>query len=646
MLTLTHRKGINKTTTMRKLRCNKYFLSALLVLAIAAGCTSPKKLGKNFEKMEFKSEPEVLEVHGDSIAVSIKGKIPPKTFHKKAVIKFQPILRHGENETQLKTMYLQGEKVKDKKGKTIKYAKGGTFTYTDKIAYTPEMKKSKLSLDYQIKIASKYEELDQCINGRRDSATRGTIITALSVKPTDDILMFRSGVEDESDEAVAGRLGKRVTFYYVINEGKLRDTAKKGPAARMLRDLVMKSDNITMAPAAKGKKGKTAPANDTATASTKPKAGNKITGVVFRSYASPDGELSFNTLLTKQRANSSYDYVRQNLKKMGLKGVYDSSFVKQPDMGEDWNGLKKMIAKSDLSDKNEIMTIINSDMALPEKEAALRKLTSWDKLKTDYLPKLRRTEVYLQGLASGPRSIEEIREASKDNFDDVTQEEMNILASGTEDWAEVERIYQAYTEKYPNDWKGKNNYAAAMLKNGSQSINNADAAMNSNPKIDQAATLLEELSKSQAGNDTINNNLAVARRFQRKYNDAKGMYASAQSNGLKENNNLGIINIKLGDYQGAVSNFEPTRCDYNVALAYALKGEYDEALKRIECIQDKKAEDFYLRAIIGARKNDKTLMTTALTRAVQMDATLRDRAKDDLEFRNFWETAEFQNALR
>lgn len=637
MLTLTHRKGINKTTTMRKLRFNKYFLSALLVLAIAAGCTSPKKLGKNFEKMEFKSEPEVLEVHGDSIAVSIKGKIPAKTFHKKAVIKFQPILRHGENETQLKTMYLQGEKVKDKKGKTIKYAKGGTFTYTDKIAYTPEMKKSKLSLDYQIKIASKYEELDQCINGRRDSATRGTIITSLTVKPTDDILMFRSGVDDESDEAIAGRLGKRVTFYYVINEGKLRDTAKKGPAARMMRDLVMKSDNLAKAP-----KGKAV----ADTAGAKSKAGNKITGVVFRSYASPDGELSFNTLLTKQRANSSYDYVRRELKRMGLKGIYDTSFVKQPDMGEDWNGLKKLIAKSDLSDKNEINTIINSDMALPEKEAALRKLTSWDALKNDYLPKLRRTEVYFQGLASGPRTIEEIREATKDNFDDVTQEEMNILASGTEDWAEVERIYQAYVEKYPNDWKGKNNYAAAMLKNGSQSINNADAALNSNPKIDQAATLLEELSKSQAGNDTISNNLAVARRFQRKYNDAKGMYASAQGNGLKENNNLGIINIKMGDYNAATSSFEPTRCDYNVALAYTLKGEYDEALKRIECIQDKKAEDFYLRAIIGARKNDKTLMTTALTRAVQMDTTIRDRAKDDLEFRNFWETAEFQNALR
>src|SRR5690606_24843925 len=116
----------------------KYLLSSILALALAAGCTSPKKLGKNFEKMELKSEPEALEVHGDSVAINVKGKIPPKTFHKKAVIKFQPILRHGDSETQLKTMYLQGEKVKDKKGKTMKYDKGGTFTYSDKVAYTPE----------------------------------------------------------------------------------------------------------------------------------------------------------------------------------------------------------------------------------------------------------------------------------------------------------------------------------------------------------------------------------------------------------------------------------------------------------------------------------------------------------------------------
>ena len=57
-------------------------------------------------------------------------------------------------------------------------------------------------------------------------------------------------------------------------------------------------------------------------------------------------------------------------------------------------------------------------------------------------------------------------------------------------------------------------------------------------------------------------------------------------------------------------------------------------------------DDYYLKAIAGARKSDKTLMSTALTRAVQMDGTIRDRAKADLEFRKMWKSPEFNAAIK
>jgi tetratricopeptide (TPR) repeat protein len=185
--------------------------------------------------------------------------------------------------------------------------------------------------------------------------------------------------------------------------------------------------------------------------------------------------------------------------------------------------------------------------------------------------------------------------------------------------------------KYPNEWGGANNYAAMLIRQG---------------KYKDADSLLEILNAKYRDNDTIANNLGVAKRFLRKYDAAKDLYGISKRGGLKEDNNMGILYIKYGDYDNAVTSFEPNRCDYNVALAYTLKGDYETALQKIDCIEDKNADVYYLRAIVGARKGDKDLMTTSLTRAVTMDSTLHDMAKTDLEFRKYVNTQEFKNAIR
>ena len=39
-------------------------------------------------------------------------------------------------------------------------------------------------------------------------------------------------------------------------------------------------------------------------------------------------------------------------------------------------------------------------------------------------------------------------------------------------------------------------------------------------------------------------------------------------------------------------------------------------------------------------------MSTAITRAIQMDPSMRDKAKNDLEFMKFWKSPEFMNAVK
>ncbi len=576
-----------------RLNLSKLALFGLFAGVIMTSCNSPKKMSAALEKVKFKAEPEVLEVKGDSITVKITGKFPPRTFAKNASVKFQPILRYGTQEKPLPPKYLVGEKVTGVAGATkISYKQGGGFSYYQRVEYTPDMKKSMLTLDYTIKFVSKYEELDQCVSGSKKDSLFGTITTALTVAPTDDLYYY------DNTTPVGG--ARRVIFYYVINEGFLRDSVFIGPAARLLDSIV-----------------------------SNPKF--RITNITLHSYASPDGELKRNLELTHERAESGYKEVKEILEKEHVSIVKDEDIFKKPDEnGDDWVGLKRIMSASNMNGKDDVLAIVNNNMSFDEKNAALKKLPSWDDLKDNYLPRLRRTEVYLEGVFPN-REITEIRSIASTSFDGLTKKEVIEYANSATDNASKEKAYKYLMTKYPDDWAGENNYAAILLKEGNYK---------------DADSFLTMAHKTWPNNDTIASNLGVADRELHKYDDAKALYGEAAAKNMKESNNLGILYIKYGDYDNAVASFDSKQCDYNVALAYTMKNDYDNALSKIDCITDKTPQVYYLRAIVAARKGDVDLMTTSLTLAVKGDASYRDQAKTDLEFKKYWNKVEFQNAIK
>jgi hypothetical protein len=672
----------NKMNTLNLRGIRNAIYAGALAIALAS-CTSPSKLSKSLDKMSFKPETEALEVHGDSIRIVVKGKIPPKTFHKKAIVKFQPVLRYGDElteEKELAPLYLQGEKVKKEKkkdgsadkGKTkvIKYAKGGAFTYNETVEYTQPMKKAKLGMDYQVKIASSYNELDQCVTGKRDSALKGTKTTSLLVKPLDDVLFYTQNekaddvigttIVDNTGTSGTGNMSKKnqnvpdVVFYHVLDETILRDSVNRGGPNKKLQSILAQ----IAAKNSKAKKGK-ANAND-------PQSKVVVKGLIIKSYASPDGELNHNADLCKGRSNSGFKWVKKEMKRYGIKDVYDKDIMKQPDANEDWAGFKNLVTNSSFAGRDEILGIINSNMDVESKEKAFRASSAWPELKDNILPKLRRTEIYIDAegiegkkstssVKAGPRTVEEIKTAyNTGGTENISQKEMFLLAASTDDMMEKERIYQAYASKYPNDAIGQSNYAAAMLKNGSMTVTDYRTALTSNPKIDEAVTALEKLSATYPNNDTIKNNLAVANRFKRKYVESAEGLVYCKSKGFEESNNLGILSIKTGKYADAISNFKPDQCDFNVCLAYVLNKEYDKALEKITCTKDAgkaNADLWYLKAIVHARQANKTDMATALAmtiteaKKVGKEADYKDQIMKDLEFGKYLESAEFKNAM-
>ncbi len=584
---------------MKKTQKLSFLFAVSLMLLFTISCNGPKKLFESTKEVTFRGEPEVLEVHGDSIEIKFTGRYPKKSFPKKGFIKLQPVIVYGENgeeELPLKPSYLMGEGAEEGtiKATKIKYATGGSFTYVDKIPFDSTLLKTFISLDYNIKFDNKFEELDQCLSGNKENIITGTIATSQSVKPTDDLLNAVDLTKDYIES--------KYVFYFALNEGNLRDSVKRGPITRSLVNYLKENPRY------------------------------KISGAVLNSYASPDGEARRNEVLTSERANSGLEFIKGVLSDNGSLELADNSATRSPDpMIEDWKGLAELVENSNLSDKNNIIDICNSSDPAETKERSLRNTKSWNVLKRSYLPKLRRVEITLKMIVD-PRPFEELQNFDKANqLDSLNKKELLSYANAVTTNEDKARLYKEYAKRYPEDWAGLNNYAVIQLKDGN---------------VNEAEQILASLNEKFPENDTIANNYGVVLRHSKRYNESKELYMQAQRSGIAEANNLGILYIKYGDYSKAVSSFEANRCDYNVALALTLAGDYEKALSKIECIEDKTADVYYLKAIVGARNGDKDLMTTALTRAVTMDASIKEKALKDLEFRKHNNTAYFKQAIK
>jgi tetratricopeptide (TPR) repeat protein len=247
------------------------------------------------------------------------------------------------------------------------------------------------------------------------------------------------------------------------------------------------------------------------------------------------------------------------------------------------------------------------------------------------LPKLRRSEIKVKGFMR-IRPVDTLKQiAEEQGLDSLHRKELIKLAYRSNDVDRKREIYKHYTERYPDHWVGHNNLKALLLFEG---------------KYQEALKAFKELKDRYPNKGPILNNLGVAYRHAHKYEKARENYKAAKQKGVDERNNMGILDIKVAEYASATENFEADRKDYNVALAHTLAGSHDKALSVIDNITTKTADVYYLKAIVAARKGDKELMTTSLRRAVEKGEGIRDRAKNDLEFRDYKDSEAFKNALR
>lgn len=582
---------------MRHIR--QIFYSALFVTtAIISGCSVKTNMLNN----NYTVTPNPLEVKGDSISITINANVPAKSINPKADVQFKPYLSTPKGEVALKTMTIGGEKSVGTDA-TVNSKTGGKISYSTKIPYTEDLKRATLYPDFAVKVKTEYKDVPNAKGSK--VLAEGTNTTALLAEGGASAMVF------DADNYVSNPETKMVNIYFP------KDVAKFNPAFKV-KGLLDNKNQITQL------KGL-----------LKADKNWVVKSISINAYASPDGELSRNQNLSKGRSESSFNYFKNELKKLGFTEVNDQNFKMGYNLSEDWDGYGKAVEASSHPDKEGVLNIIrNKSISDEEREGLIKRNYPkfWNATKETLLPALRRSELVVNG--QKPLKTDAELQASMGKLDSLNESELLHLAAISTDMNAKATIYTTMTTKYAQDWRGFNDLGAVQVAMGksTEGIANLNTANSLSPE-----------------NAAILTNLGNAYLMAKDYTKAEEFYKASAAKGGDASYGMGILAIKKGNYADAVSNLNrASKKDFNLALAQLLNGQNDAAKATIDNMKPEELQwiHYYIRAIVGARSSNQDLMTTNLTRAVQLNAGVREMAKNDVEFIKFWSNPVFQGAIR
>lgn len=561
---------------------NQHLKGTSLFAAIAlvlAGCGGLGKMDKYASTITHTVDPDPLIVQGDTVHVNINGNFPGKYFYKKAQVELTPTITYAAGESPMKMAGFQGEKAAGNYT-VVPYESGKSFSYSDKVAYTPAMEQSQLMLKITGKQGKKEKPFDAV------KLADGVITTPYLVMSDDHVVIGADKFERITNHS------SNATINYLVASEVVRPTELKDQDVKDVNAFVktaMKNPRITWK------------------------------GVTIDAYASPEGEVLMNENLADKRAATAKRWIQGVLSANKVAVAKDDAFYTLNPKGEDWAGFKAATQASTFADKDLVLRVLEMYPDVNKREQEIKNMAAtYKELSMDILPKLRRSEVMLNYEVNG-YSDEELSNLSKTDPDTMTVEELLKAAALTNDLNEKLRIYKAAERVYPQDYRTTNNVGVVLFQQGKTAEAEAEF-QKANGIMDNAYS---------------NNNLGVIARQKGDRKKAAELFAKAGDAGADAKYNQGIIDIMNGDYAAANSHMAGMN-SFNAALAKMLGGDAAGAGTILNASPEKDtAKGHYLAAIIAARTNNGEGVRTNLAAAVAMDASLRDKAMKDLEFRAY-----------
>ena len=555
---------------------NLYLPLVALMVLALSSCSKMGELSADY----FTTNPEVLEAVAGKVPVTINGKFPEKYMKKNATVEVTPVIRWNGGEAKGQPALFQGENVEGN-GTTVSYRMGGSYAMKASFDYVPEMANSELYLDFKITKGDK-------------TYTIPSVKVADGVISTSELPTVASANASYASDAFQRiiKQAQEANIMFLIQQANLRSSELKSEQLKEFHDKVAAVN-----------------------ADTK---NYKLNNIEVSAYASPDGGVKLNTGLAENREKNTEKYLNKQLKKAKIETNVDAKYTAQ-----DWEGFQELVSKSNLQDKDLILRVLSMYQDPEQRENEIKNISSvYKTLADEILPQLRRARLTANYDIIG-RSDEEINEAFDTDAKVLSVEELLYAATLTNDNARKEAIYTKTTQLYPSDFRAYNNlgelaYAAGNAAKAETYFKQA-ATKNANAPEVNANLGLCELAK---------NNVAAAETYLGK---------AAGANAVNEA--LGNLYIKQGQYEKAVKAFGDAKTN-SAAQAQILAQDYNKAKATLQAVANKDAMTDYLMAIVGARTNNESLVSSSLKSAIAKDASLATKIANDREF------AKFANVLK
>lgn len=548
---------------------NLLFLSAASLLLM----TSCSKLGP-LSADNFTVVPNPLETQAGQVPATINGTFPEKYMKKKAVVTITPELRYADGQVAKgQSATFQGEKVMGN-DQTISYKVGGRYTMKTAFDYVPEMQKSEMYLTFDARIGKKQQKVPAV------KVANGVIATSELYRKT---LASENGCIAPDTFQRVNEKKQEANIKFLINQANIRKSELKNNSVKEFVEMLKKINAD--------------------------REGFNVQNVEIQAYASPEGGVKLNDKLAGNRKNESEKYVKNTLKRTKVNADIDAHYTAQ-----DWDGFQKLVAASDLQDKEVILRVLSMYEDPQEREQQIRNMSAgFRELADGILPELRRSRLIINYETIG-RSDEQIKAQYSEDASKLSADELLYSATLDEPVAKQEEIYKKTAETYPNDYRAYNNLAALALAKG-------DTAK-AREYAQKAASLGANTPEAQA-------NLGLLSLIDGNVQDAER--AIAKSSGSESvNQAIGTLAIAKGDYAQAEKAFAKVNSN-TAALAQLLNKNYDAAAKTLDRVENPNAMTDYLHAVVAARRGNKFAASSYLKEALQKDPSLKQYAENDLE---------------
>lgn len=564
---------------------NLFKISLMLVAAalLLPSCSCYTKMMKQTNAgLTSTCSPELVTLKGDNAVTTATVNIPEKTFHKYGVLKLTPVIVFDGGEVAGQPVFFQGEKVTDNY-KVIPYQTASSQSIEISIPYTAQMRLAKLVFRAEVKCLKQGNKIKEYTPYTED------------IFVTWGVSSLQAAADNYAKVAIAPDAFQRVTnikdeanIMFQINRANVRTAELNSDEVAALQQFIIDNDGD-------------------------PK---KTVGDVYtQAFASPDGPLALNDKLSTKRGETTHKALAKKFKKDKVPA--DTKFDINA-MGEDWEGFKELVEKSDIADKNLILQVLSMYDDPQVRDREIKNMSSTFKVLAEkILPELRRSKMTVNVRVEGLTDAE-LKAIVASDINKLTNEEMLFSATLYSDNATKARIYKAAADKF-NCYRAWNNLGVVKSWCGNYAAAKAD--------------FVKAASINNSSPQVINNLGVVALAEGNKAEAAKFFAASTVP---EAKYNKGLVELANGNYGAAISALN----GYNKGLAQFLNNDIAAAKATLANATCWRAD--YLKAVIAAREGNSEALLSNLDNSVKKGGKeVAQLARTEVNFYEFLAQEEF-----